>query len=675
MNPPIGLLTRAWIDNYNLKTDTLYIKLNNSTITSANPAIPIRGPHSMFYNNGLYIGTVPSIGTPIIVCQGSGSEYFFVSFLAENTDQLPARNENELLISANPNVKITLNKESDDILIGSDGNRIHIDTNNNYISTNFKNQFEFTQATRYVNGVVRRDLNRNSKLDQRAKLTGDSYFEEFKVVPFDPFTTDSPVTSGSTKNPPFVESREMVYEFQYDSNVVDDLNESRLYDNSGIKNKSNFTLVNRRVSRSDTLSLTLASPNYLIETIKGTVVDIFGNILDLNRYPLPLGQDQNTINASKSTDKVKSFLKIKELQRKSLAYHFEINARKDLTGHNGQVTLPDITSNEDYARNRSRFFIDIDKEGQFKLNVPASSEKGNIPLLTRYENYSTFGDDDNKNPNKFIRRTDNLDIFLDSFASGKASPGDHGYDYSKARGSIQIKDGDAEGAPSDRITKSPIKHGTVYHDILNTCFIHQHSSQYLDYQIGEAIPLTVNLTDIPDLKNIVSTTINVSGDNANAGGRSGSLNFDGSVELNVGANTIDRQSMWVDMAGGFVGNIGRDLELNSAVVGMDGNFFLQVGGFGIDTDSRFGNFKVSASRPVPPSGMMSGILDIRVSTAGGFSHIFRVDANGVTIMTPGDMKLHSGGNMLITADADIRIECNSLTMQERMHLKTFGGSS
>ena len=50
----------------------------------------------------------------------------------------------------------------------------------------------------------------------------------------------------------------------------------------------------------------------------------------------------------------------------------------------------EVFPDADYGRQRSRFFIDIDKEGQFKLNVPASSEKGNVPILTRYENYSTI---------------------------------------------------------------------------------------------------------------------------------------------------------------------------------------------------------------------------------------------------------------------------------------------
>ena len=61
--------------------------------------------------------------------------------------------------------------------------------------------------------------------------------------------------------------------------------------------------------------------------------------------------------------------------------------------------------------------------------------------------------------------------------------------------------------------------------------------------------------------------------------------------------------------------------------------------------------------------------------AGGFCHLFRIDDTGVTIMTPGALKMHSKGDMVLTSDKDIRLECNTLTMQQRLHMKTFGGSS
>lgn len=667
-NEEVGLLRRGWIDHYDTETGTLFVKLNNAPITSNNPSLSVPAPHTMFYNNGLFIGTLPVPNTPVVLGQGSGGQYFFVSYLAENLPVVPDLTLGQLLIRASDTAKIALTTKStgvnNEILVGSDGNRIHMDTDANFISTNFENEYNFTQAVRKVNGVIKRDLILNTNYDQNSKLESDQYDSRFFTIGMDPSASPTSVITGSNKNPPFVEHREMVYEFQYNSEISDDLTESSLYSSTGTKNV-NFSFPNRRSSRADTLSLTLAAPNYLMEIIKGTVVDIFGNILDLNRNPLPIGQGQNTIRADQSTDKVQSFIAIKQVERKSLAYHFEINARKDLAGKNGQLALPDITSNADHARNRSRFFVDIDKEGQFKINVPASSETGNVPLLTRYENYSTFGPEDNNNPNKLVFRQDNLDIFQDSFAAPTATPSVTGFDFSSDKGSIQLKDGNADGAPLDRITGSHIKHGTAYHDILQTCYALQNNN-FIGYQSGTISPLTVDLSKIPALTNIASNTILVSGANANAGGRSGSINFDGSIEMNVGANTVDRQSLWLDTAGGMVANIGRDLNMRSAVLNMNGDVYMQIGGFGVAGDLRFDK---------QFNGSYGAVLDLRVMNSGGMTHMIRVDNNGVTIMTPGNMAIHSVGDMKITSDHNITIECETLIMQERMHLKVFGGSS
>lgn len=223
-------------------------------------------------------------------------------------------------------------------------------------------------------------------------------------------------------------------------------------------------------------------------------------------------------------------------------------------------------------------FIDIDKEGQFKINIPASSEKGNVPLLTRYENRSSFDPDDNNNPNKLLYNEDNLDIYLDSFAASKIELLDDSRKYSEEKGSIKLEDSDGEFAPIDRITEAHIKHGTAHHDIMNTCWALQ-NNQFLDYQYGTSANLTVDISKIPILEDIVSDTIIVSGPNANAGGRSGQINFDGMLEFNIGANTVDRQSLWLDLAGGSVINLGRDKKLRSAVIGADGDVYMQVGSF------------------------------------------------------------------------------------------------
>lgn len=649
-NESVGLLKRGTIVAYDESSHIMKVRLaTTSSLKGANPQpIDVKAPHALFYNNGLYIGTLPKINTPVVIGQGSEG-YYFVSFLSEDVTKVPILKKDQLLIHSNDDTKITLNT-SNKINIGSDVNKISINTKSNLITTNFHNNNNFTQASRVVNGLIRRDLIQNDNFSKNSKLESDLYDSQLYVIGLDPTTSANSVISGSNKNPPFVELRELVYEFQYSSEVNNEQTESLLYGKSPNLNFSS----DRRKSKSDTLSLTLNAPNYLIETVKGTVVDIYGNLLDLNRKVIPVGENKNNLRPSDNADKTKAFLQIKELERKSIAYHFELNARKDLTANGG--VLPDINSKENYSRVRSRFFFDIDKEGQFKINIPSSSERGNVPLLTRYENFDSLG-----------KQPTNTDIYHDSFAAPRFSVADGitkinkiDNNVVKIPGSITLKDSEADAGPIDRIDGTHIKHGMAYHDILATCYAHQ-IPDFLKYQAENFI----DVNSIALLKNVATDTINISGPNANAGGRSGSINMDGSLELNIGANTVDRQSLWLDTAGGIVGNIGRDNKNMSAALSMNGDVFVQIGGMGVSTDTRFVK---------QANGHIGAALDIRVFNSGMRVTMIRIDDEGIKIMTPSNLQIHSGQSMSISSDADIKIECENLVVQGRLVLKDFGGS-
>jgi hypothetical protein len=667
-----GLLQVATIKNY---TDNNRIEI----IIGSSPRLyTIDMPYSLFYDNGICIGSLPAKNSQILVEQALGGSYYFVSFLNQKSGYAPSLHEGELLIKSSDNTQITLHEN--DIVIGAPSkgddfnedindpayNRLHINTKHgeSLINSSFSEIFNFTQASRNVNGLIKRDLANNNNYPVDFQLTTDdiAYTSTCKIIGLNP-EIDHSKNSGGFKNPAFIEQRELIYEFEYDSNILNDFHEQFLYAPLKLPIENNV-LIPRRSKRSDTLSLTLASPNYLIETIKGTVVDIYGNILDLNRLPLPIKKIENNNDAEK-------FSLIKELERKSIAYHFELNARKDLSKSKGG--LPNIDSNADYARDRSRFFIDIDKEGQFKINVPASSEKGNVPVLTRYENKSTFYE--NNDPNNLIpfsNEGDNIDIYLDSFAAPfvnnyKIDP----VDLTKEnRGSISIKDLDADALPNDRITKKSIKHGTAYHDILATCysFLEEARIAYGN-EVLDPTYKNIDVKSIMDsnkhLEKIVTNEIKINGNNANAGGRSGSINLDGSLELNIGANTIDRQSLWVDTAGGMVANIGMDNSQKSLAMNLDGNVYIQIGSTDItsvSTDSRFSN------------NIVEGIVDIRVLGTGIFSTMIRIDKEGIKIMTPQNLSIHCGQNINITSDATIRVDSEHLILQGREVMKEFAGS-
>ncbi len=298
------------------------------------------------------------------------------------------------------------------------------------------------------------------------------------------------------------------------------------------------------------------------------MVDIYGNILDINHHKIPIGGDQ-VIGLEGN---VKSYQQVRELHRRGVAFHWELNARKDISDlliEDGSGV--DYGKNQNnYSKNRSRFFIDVDKEGQFKIHIPSSSEKGNISLLAKYENVSTINpvkDDYGNNYDTFpAPTTDKGDIVLDGFG----------------KGCVELK-GNEKFVPVDRITNTPIKLGTAFHDISTTCCVPVFSGE-LEGK-GAAI---FSGPDADMIKtSVVTTSVNIDGYNTNAGGRSGTISLDGMLNLSVGANTVDRQSLWLDTAGGIISRIGRDINNTSICSQLDGNYFMQLGSPTISDDKRF----------------------------------------------------------------------------------------
>ena len=103
----VGLLKRATIVGYDLNNGSMSIQLTSTpSLKGKNPkpfTLPI--PHGLFYNNGLFIGALPSIGSTIIVGQGVGGGYYFVSFYTEKATLFPKLNKDEIRISAGDNAK------------------------------------------------------------------------------------------------------------------------------------------------------------------------------------------------------------------------------------------------------------------------------------------------------------------------------------------------------------------------------------------------------------------------------------------------------------------------------------------------------------------------------------------------------------------------------------------
>ena len=689
-DPPPGLVKSATIKAVDKKSFSISLTEKSAIKGNTSKTDTIPAVYPLIDSTGMFIGSLPAKNTTITVEQELGGRYHFLAFEPENTDLIPDLLPGQLLIQSTPRSKVLLDSDAH-IRIGSDVNNLHIFAgsknflDSNLITSNFENENHFTQAFREVGGVVKRDIKPNpfaASASGKTKLEDDTYYigPDAKVIGMDPSATANDISAGPTKNPALVEHRELVYEFQYKSNVLDDATEANRYTPKPPGTIA-YTTPDRRSSRFDTMSLSLVAPNFLMEEVKGTVVDVFGNILDLNRMPLPIGLSPTTTLRTNgtvvTTDAKQSYMNIRALERKGIAYHFEINARKDPNPKNQGSDLGINDDNYNAKLQRSRFYFDVDKEGQFKLNVPASSESGNVPLLTRPENYSNFGTTDstdgnvNRNQTWFLGTSGqpvSQDIFVDSFAAPatSASAGFAGFGQDFAHGSIKLMDGNtnADAGPQDRISQfvdnSPfnIRHGMAYHDILATCTLHQNNDALQQWQLGTAA-LPVDTSYIQNLTDLVKTTITVSGDSANAGGRSGQINLDGSLEMNIGANTIDRQSLWLDTAGGIIANVGRDRNLRSAMVNFDGDVFMQVGGLGIaNPDARF------SGDTIP----QNGTFDLRIYN-GGYCHLFRIDKFGISILSPSAINIYSAQDIKINSDADLSIEAETLLLNGRMVLK------
>lgn len=670
-----GLLLRARIHEYKPGSSkvTVYIESKESVADygnneKADPSNLVEAliPLSWTGINGEFIGGYPTKNNKVLIGKGQGGEWFILSYLPsegvfqnKNTsdknslslNKLINLKEGRVLLQTEANNYIYIDKNSEvGTRIGGISNNQQINPYLNIISHNFNQEYAFTEASRYINGVIKRDIKpNNTRGISSSMLDSQEYDKTLVTINMDSLSPTSYGTPGTPpRNIPLCENRELTYEFANSFDYSNDQLESEKYLPSNSQKPSSDFKINRYKSRADALTLNLNESNQLIETIKGTCVDVYGNVLDINRNPLLIGKKEN-LSLKQNADKKETFLKIREQLRKSIAFHFEINTRKS-------INIPDANSKKDYARERSRFFLDIDKEGQFKLNVPSSSETGNISFLTRYENFSVISNKKNPaiSPTEFLKNPDSKDIYADSFATDPK---------------INIKNGDKKldglESPIDRLTSKPMLYGTAYHDITKVL-------EYRNLSIPAGYGANNNAaTYDPDLNSIisrdvsyinlykrpiVSNEITISGESANAGGRSGTLNFDGSLSFNIGANTVDRQSLWLDCAGGMVSTLGRDKNGISHAVRADGDINIFIGGSTLNNDSRFNN-----SNDIY-NGLRSGNLDIRVWSPIGLN-IVRITETGVSVLTPGQLNLVSKQDVTIKSlNGDLKLYGQTIYM-------------
>jgi len=130
------------------------------------------------------------------------------------------------------------------------------------------------------------------------------------------------------------------------------------------------------------------------------------------------------------------------------------------------------------------------------------------------------------------------------------------------------------------------------------------------------------------------------------GGKSANINFEGSIDVSVGADNQDMKSIVLDAAGAMIAWLGKDANGRSMIMQTDGDMLINVGGGYSGSDP-----ETSASR-----GFNEGRFDLRVNvtdkgfTTTTFDPVTDADGNVVPIDVEG-----GDGNPLYASDYIISI--------------------
>ena len=539
----------------------------------------------------------------------------------------------------------------------------------------------------FVNGFVRRDLRFNSNLIDSLDSCSDTSLEEVGWDPSKPTSILSNETASSAnqnqttqiRNPALVENRQIIYEFGRGYNVGTIEEENKRINDKDYNWPDNN---DRRNRKSNLLSLSLSYPNELIEKVEGTLVDIFGNILDINKNIIPLPKNKTG----------EDFLKqVSENLRHSVAMHIEINTRKGFffSGNNihdpVKDPMPSIDSSANNARDRSRWSFRVDKEGLTVVNIPATSETGNIPFLARAETTSVLvvSDDGKFKPRKLADTKDlyknelDKDIFLDQVGPG-------GIIVKGVEVINRLKDKPTswvEDSEEPRKFDGYLNYGTAFHDITQTAKV------LLDKTINKnAYDVANNIETVISDPLAISKELEISFNEngsikkANAGGRSLQLSLDGSLETSIGANTIDRISWTLDTAGALVARIGRDKNGRSAIVQTDGSVALEIGGWDFvgtkttdEVDQRFVGDGCGRENSLPQDKkrFRGGKLVIRVRRSDPTidgpdnkqdDHFIIIDDSGISIQSAGTMEFVSKSSMILKSSATIELDAPNIQL-------------
>lgn len=694
--------------------------------TDNGPKIPIPHPYAGPNGEGFFIGLQP--GTIVALDMIAYERYVPVSILPYtgnygnisateealfNNIGFPTLEQGDIIIQGITGSRISLTSDGKISFINplNEGKTISGDSDSSFrcaIDVHTPVEYIISHAGLKAFGIIRRDIRIEDNEEDFADFLFDveseivleeigrnpskqiSYISGNTTVPGANYTDNK-----SFRNPAFVESREIILEYGREWEVGTFEEELARLRNDLIP----ITYFdNRRERRSNTLSLSLTYPNELIERVSGTLVDVFGNILDINKniIEIPSGKNEKEL-----------LLDILEKNRHSVVYHMEINTRKGWGYREGRVNTkkpvllldppnPIILVNN--SRDRSRWAIRIDKEGLTTINIPATSETGNIPFLTRHETSSVLKVDEKGNlennarelfeTRELFRNEKNQDIFIDQFGPG-------GIEVEGINVRNRFKGKLSSWEDEQTSLSEFVQAGTAFHNITKTAkaIIEKDINKKASDIFGNslimaglpAISSKIN-ANVPVSNTDVAIRDNTTGlleNQPNAGGRSLQINLDGSLETSIGANTIDRVAWTLDTAGALIARLGRDRQGRSAIVQSDGYVLLEVGGWDFigensndQVDTRFvgrGELRQS-TLPGDPTRFRSGKIVIRIRRANPTNtgpdtdyddQLLILDDSGITIKSVGQLNLVSDGDLTIKSGAQLILDGEVLRIFEK----------
>lgn len=553
--------------------------------------------------------------------------------LSLNETSRPMPLSGEIAIQAESGGHIDIYETGDLKIADLHDDGVYISDSHNSITYNSAQKYDFTDSSMTIEGAVKR-LQSNFVIGKTPMI-----IDMLENPEADAFTVD--ICRDSTRkgaaltkdrgpskvvrNPPFAEKREVIYEFANSFLVRDVSTETKLVSqfsqtltdlegNIPLQRGYGATEINnfddaRFATRTNTMRM---DDNAIIERTQGTLVDIFGNLLDINYNKI----NMPTIDSDGTTNSV---LNAHTRLNRSVAYHFQVNSRTEQETGTG------------------KFSLDIDKEGQFRINAPRSTSAGNISAP--------------------IQLIDSSDVV----------------------NRIDINTVSASATSITSPVNSNLMVGTVFHDMtltadrliqntiqsLNTIHSHNTSSELMS---NGGFPNTENTDSTPP---DYTTTISVAPsapaiaseiDISDIGGRSGMLNLEGSLELSVGADVVDNKSIMLDTAGSMVSWHGIDSNGRSIIINTDGEVLLNVGDY--ITDDEGNNTFNAGSITIRVNLVDTKAAGYDQSSSKSSDHIIQITPQGIVISSGNGcpIAIRSSGDMCLEANGVMDIKGRSIIL-------------